>query len=300
MRALVLFTLMFSFSTLASAAPRRVAVASPALQEKAAAIRAAGDDLFIAGSFESALDHYRRGLALWEHPTLHFSAGLCALELRDWLTAIASFEAALAFDDGLSGDDRAEANRYLETARAKTAMLDLVSTQGAELFVDGTRASRNDVRVLAGTHVVTARRGGIEASETVHVAMGERRAVRPLLHVDEVRPRWSRWKPWTVLVTGTLVAAAAIPLYGRMYERAERAEQSAAGCFGCDGREYDALRAESASYRRYGTIALGVGGAIAVTGIILVAANTTVHERRPLPVVALAPSGITLGLTSAW
>lgn len=300
MQTFALFLVIALSTTLAEATPRQIAAASSGQRERAQQLRLQGDELFIAGSFEAALDHYRRGLALWEHPALHLSAGLCALELRDWLAAIASFEAALAFGDGLLPDDRAKARHYLKGARAKTAVLEVSSAQGAALFVDGKQVAAGELRVLPGAHVVTARSRAVEASEAVHLTAGEHRHVRPVLEVAHVGTRWSTWKPWAVFAGGVLVAAASIPLYRNMYELADRAEQAARGCFGCDGREYDALRTESTAYRRYGTIALGAGGVLAITGIVLVAANTTVSERRPLPMLAVAPSGVTLGVSAAW
>lgn len=264
-------------------------------------LRAAADEHFVAARFETALAGYERALAKWNHPKLHFSIGLCQLELRDWAAAADAFEAALRGESGLTEREIAEARNYLATAVERTATLELDNDQGATVFVDGLPVSTRTVRVLPGTHVVLAKRGSISATETVQVAATETLKVAPVLREVHVSSRWSRWKPWVVAGLGASVGLTALPLYHLQRERISDAKQVAEGCIGCDrGDRYDALLADADRFGRYGLLALGVGGGLALTGLILVAINRPTQELRALPRISASGDGVSVGLAASW
>src|SRR5207249_10602838 len=46
---------------------------SPEIQAKAEALLAEGNELFAKRAHEAALEKFKQGLALWDHPLLHFN-----------------------------------------------------------------------------------------------------------------------------------------------------------------------------------------------------------------------------------
>lgn len=264
-------------------------------------LRAAADEHFVAARFETALVGYQRALATWNHPKIHFSIGLCQLELRDWPAAADAFEAALDGQSELTEREVAEARDYLETALARTATIELVNEQGATLFVDGKLVSARAVRVLPGNHVVVAKRDGISTTETIHVAATENRRVVPVLREVRVSTRWAKWKPWLVVGLGVGVGLASVPLYQLQHDRITEAKYVAEGCIGCDrGDHYDALLADADRFGRYGALALGIGGGVALTGLILVAINRPTQELRALPRVSATRDSVSLSMAASW
>lgn len=281
-------------------------------QAAASALVETASDLFVQRHYLGALDTYRKALALWNHPALHFDVALCLLELDRPVEALEQLEQALVYGKHPLGDDLyANALEYRKLLSNQIGEV-VVTCDDAEVAVaiDGRAVAsciqRPVTRVAPGEHfVVGSRRGYLTETRKVSVFGGRRTTVAiapvPLDQAGiEVR-RWPVFVPWTVLGAGILVGGAAG--FARLAATNDMAAYDTAIRQGCRTTGCDVTMVNEPLRRRAireNQIAIGigaVGAAAVITGSVLLYLN---RAERIYPTVETAPGGATFGVRGTF
>lgn len=257
-------------------------------QERALAIYKRGNERFAEGRHADAVVEYRAALSLWEHPAIQYNLAVALIHLDQPLPAADHLDAALRFGEApLGAEIFSQARINQKLLAGQLSVLEVrcdapetrVMLDGELLFTAPGSQSR---RLRPGRHQLVAERAGFLADTRALLLLpGERaeQAVRPRpLSSVVTRRRFAWWKPAVVLGAGLVVATAAgLPLWfsGRgdieAYDRAVDANCQTVSCTPeqvGDGDRRGAIKSG---------VAIGmfsVGGALAIAGVSLFAANT--------------------------
>jgi tetratricopeptide (TPR) repeat protein len=205
-----------------------IAAEAPSLEERAGAHLEAGNAKLEAEDFAGAIAEYRAGFALYPRASLLFNIGLAQLQLGKTIEAAEAFEGVLARPE-TTPEVAAEARDQLESIQKKLAVVAVSGGHGAVLAIDGqprgTLPLKSSVRVLPGSHAVTATKEGYRPFERrISSAPGARvdlvAELEPLPPPPKPRPRYWLWGTLgAVLVAGAVIGLVATQRSDRMGPR---------------------------------------------------------------------------------
>lgn len=269
---------------------------SDADQKKALDLYRDGNTEFVDDHFAQALAKYEEALKFWDHPAVRFNAAICLDNLERPLEAYEFMQAAMRFGPDPIGKDHFDRGRkLLERLDLKTNLLEIHSQQpDAEVSLDGKRLALVDgaatQRVLVGEHQIVAVKPDYQTKTMpVVVHAGPTTKVVIEMKVEEaarrVVRRWSRPLPWEVLSSGVVVAGAGGVLYGLASHEYSLYSRDATSCAdhsgiagycppGASNSHLQTLRSRASTLADGEYVALGVGGAIAAAGFIMILANS--------------------------
>jgi hypothetical protein len=236
-------------------------------------------------NWSGALGAFERAYELAPHYAVLFNIGVCLKQLQRYPEALAAFERYLAEGgDQIRPEKRTEAEQAITDLRSFLSRVRIVvNVSGAEILVDGqSRGSSPLAEPLvlgAGHHVVEARAAGYGAGrmEFDLGGAGERDVTLELLSVDDGGPgpetggevggpAWSDdWLGWTLGGTGLAAAAVGLGLVGAAVVKSSDADGEP------DMTAANGMYDDAATLTLAGGIVAGVGGALLVTGIVLLA-----------------------------
>ncbi|WP_224367360.1 hypothetical protein [Hyalangium versicolor] len=261
---------------------------SPKQQADATMLFNAGNRDYEKALFLSAADFYRKALAQWEHPAIHYNLALALMDTGRKLELREHLEAAVRYGSGPLEQKLFEHAKQLKTFIEKQLVRVDVSCEaaGVSVSMDGrllfTSPGRYEGWELPGSHVFLATQEGYPPNQRTRVT---REGESITLHIQGVyddvqltryRRKWAAWKPWSVLGVGAaLVAGGAFThLQGRSDIRAFDDTVKRSGDTGLKlTPDLDALRSRGMRLQKVGVGAYGVGGAAIVAGVILTIVN---------------------------
>jgi hypothetical protein len=275
-------------------------------QDKASALYEEGNKLFAQQAHAAALDKYKQAIALWEHPLIRFNMAVTEIRLERILDAADNLEKALTYGDKpFKPELYQQALDYQKLVKNQVGYVEVTCEQaGARLLFDGKPwfdcPGTKKVRVLAGEHTIVGEKKDFLTTSTKIVVDGgetarEKVALVPLDSAVVLKYPYRRWFPWTTAGVGVAIAVggAAVWLAGKNQMEDFETEYSVQCQNGCEpgltAPEHRSLAAQRDSAELKGQIGVamvGVGGAVAVTGIVLVILN---RPQRVLPNVEVAP-----------
>lgn len=251
-----------------------------------------------------AMELYEQALALWDNPDIRWNLALVLDDLGNYLAAHQQLERALRWDAALGSERAREVrDRMQALERQRLARIAAHSeVSGAEVTLDGQPwfrgAGRDSSLVVPGTHyVASTRRGYIPTTVAVVVTAGEHYRVTLRMVTDnviEVR-HWSRWKPWSVIAAGTLMAVVGAGLEQRALAHRDAAANAVVDSCAApvceptrNPHSYDRAVTES----RLATGAFASGGIAVAAGLALMWLNQPRAYRAEAPAspVELIPS----------
>jgi tetratricopeptide (TPR) repeat protein len=250
----------------------RAAGAQTGDADAAAASFAAGEAAVAENDYVAALEHFEAAFRARPHDAVRFNMAVCLEALGRFRDAWLQYRAAMASEQ-LDDAERADARASAERLRGRLAVLDVTSSAGAEIRVDGDPrcAAPCETEADPGEHEVSAHAAdGRTASRDVTVARGE----TVELALDLPAPPSAAQRPsgmgWLSIVGGSLAAigiGAAIGLGVHTQALADRYatyERSAPQWLYDDGVLMQALTNGS-------LVVAGVGVALVVIDAVLAA-----------------------------
>jgi hypothetical protein len=276
------------------------------VQTKATALYDEGNELFAQQAHAPALAKYKEAIALWEHPKIRFNMAVTEIRLDRVLDAADDLEKALKFgDQPFTKDLYQSALDYQALVKGRVGYIEVEATEpAAHVFLDGKpwfdSPGKKTMRVLAGEHAISGEKPNFLASTRKVVVSGgstanEKLKFLPLDSAVVLKYPYRRWIPWTMVGVGLGVGLAGAGTYflgkNQMDQfQADYATQCANGCEpGLTDPSHRPLASERDSAELKGKIGIamgGVGGAVAITGIVLAILN---RPTRELPNVEVAP-----------
>ncbi len=288
---------------------------SEANKKQALSFYKRGNAHFEESRYAQALTEYLQAIRRWDHPAIRFNMAVCYINLKRPMEAYRNLRSALRFGAAPLGAHYKQARTYLQLIKGRLGQLTVECAEpGARVTLDGTvlftgpgSATR---LLLTGKHVVVAAKVRfITATRTIQLHSGAREHLRiRLLKVTravKMKRRWARWKPWTVLGAGALVALVGVPLILKANAVFDRyndlfREQCSQGCTSAnEPQELVDLHNEGRAWRAAAWTGFIAGGAIAATGVTLLIVNiprpvrvdsTDRSPRRPRPRATVMPA----------
>jgi tetratricopeptide (TPR) repeat protein len=256
-----------------------------------------GNALFLEGQHRDALARYQEAIASWDHPAIRFNIVRALILLDRPVEAFENLEQALRFGSApLEDTVYAEAQNYHRLLRGQIAEIEVRCSQaGVRVTVDGQEFTScpgsRSARILPGSHQIVAKKDGhLTLTEDVVVLPAQREevdvALQTLTEAAVTERRWKPAMPWLVTAGGALVAGAGALLQLRakadLNQYSEDISRICAS--GCQPDEIPAGTANLASrgeaMNRAAIATMAAGGAIGVTGIILLVMN---RQRTVIP-----------------
>jgi hypothetical protein len=276
------------------------------VQDKASALYEEGNTLFAQQAHAPALDKYKQAIALWEHPLIRFNMAVTEIRLDRILEAADDLEKALKYGDKpFKPELYQQALDYQSLVKGRVGFIEASCDEaGARLLLDGKPwfdcPKSNKIRVLAGEHAIVGSKDGyLTASTKVVVEGGEtvQQKVKlvPLDSAVVLKYPYRRWIPWTMTGLGLAVGLGGV---GTWFVGKNQMDQFEADYYtqcqlGCEHNltapEHRSLKAQEQGAHLKGQVGIammGIGGAVAVTGIVLAIMNRPIRE---LPNVEVAP-----------
>jgi hypothetical protein len=278
----------------------------PDVQAKARALYEEGNTLFAQQSHAPALDKYRQAIALWEHPLIRFNMAVTEIRLERILEAADDLEKALKYGDKpFKPELYQQALDYQTLVKGRVGYIEASCDQAqAKLLLDGKAwfdcPKTEKIRVLTGEHTILAEKPGFLTSSKKVVVDGgelvqEKVKLVPLDSAVVLKYPYRRWIPWTMTGIGVAVGLGGVGTWflGKNQMDQFEADYSAQCQNGCEpgltAPEHRSLAAQRDSAELKGQIGIammGVGGAVAITGVVLAIMN---RPTRILPNVEVAP-----------
>jgi len=276
-------------------------------QDKASALYEEGNQLFAQQAHAPALAKYKEAIALWEHPLIRFNMAVTEIRLERILDAADDLEKALRYGDKpFKPELYQQALDYQALIKGRVGFVEASCEQDkARLLFDGKPwfdcPGTQKIRVLAGEHAIVGEKEGYLTASTKVVASGGQTVSRkiklvPLDTAVIVKYRYRRWIPWTVFALGLVIGGGGGGVWYLGKQEMDQFEKEfTATCQnGCEPGLTDPSHAALAAKRDdavlRGQIGIGVaslGGAVAITGIILAIMN---RGQRVMPNVEVAPA----------
>ena len=276
------------------------------VQDKASALYEEGNTLFAQQAHTSAIEKYRAAIALWDHPLIRFNMAVTEIRLERILEAADNLEKALKYGDKpFKPELYQQALDYQALLKGRVGFIEASCDQTeARLLLDGKPwfdcPGTKKMRVLAGEHAVTGEKKDYLTQSTKLVVGGDKTAsakvkLVPLDTAVVLKYPYRRWIPWTMMGMGLAVAAGGAGTWflGKNQMDDFEAEYTAQCQNGCEPgltapehRSLAALHDGAVLKGQIGIAMMGVGGAVAVTGIVLAIMN---RPTRVLPNVEVAP-----------
>jgi hypothetical protein len=285
---------------------------APDVQQKATALYDEGNELFAQQAQNPALEKYKQAIALWEHPKIRYNMAVTEIRLDRVLDAAEDLEKALKWgDQPFTKTDYQNALDYQALLKGRIGYIEIeCSEPGGHVFFDGKpwfdAPGKKKMRVLAGEHAVSGEKPNFLASTRKIVVAGgatttEQLKFVPLDSAVVLRYPYRRWIPWTMAGIGLgvgLAGAGTLVLgnNGISQFEADFATQCAKGCEpGLTDPSHRSLASERDSAelkQKIGIAMIGVGGAVAVTGVVLAILNRPTRELPNVEVTPKAGGGV--------
>jgi tetratricopeptide (TPR) repeat protein len=276
-------------------------------QDAALALYKEGNAFFAQDQYKEALEKYVQALAIWDHPAIRYNAAVCLINLDRPVEAYEDLEAAMRFGEPPLGADLfKQGQSYKKLLAGRIAEVEVTAkSPEARVTLDGQpmlNGSGTTTRhVLSGDHQVVAEKPGYQTeTKPVHVNGGDHVTIvidlHPIEKAGELRRRFPRWVPWTVLGAGGAIAISSLPLL--LAARSAYNDYDAGVgkyCYpsGCPPAplpsQYPADRHRGDTLQSSGFVAIGVGGALVASGVALIVLN---QPRLVTPIY----TGETIGL----
>lgn len=276
------------------------------VQQQASALYEEGNTLFAQQAHTPALEKYTAAVALWDHPLIQYNLAVTLIRLDRILDAAAHLERALRFGDKpFKPELYQQAMDYQSLLKGRVGNLDGSCDDTVKtLLLDGRNwfscPGSQKLRVMAGEHTIVGERPGyLTKSQTVVVPGGSSATAKmrlmPLESAVILKYRYRRWIPWTMTAVGLSVALTGLGTWfignnAMTQFETDYTLQCMNGCEpGLTDPSHRSLRAQESSAEFKGTLGIGmigVGGAVAVTGIVLAIMN---RPHRILPDIEVAP-----------
>jgi hypothetical protein len=286
-------------------------------QDKASALYEEGNQLFAQQAHAPALEKYKAAIALWDHPLIRFNMAVTEIRLERILEAADDLDSALRYGDKpFKPELYQQALDYQALVKGRVGFVEASCDQpGTRLFLDGKPwfdcVGTKKQRVLAGEHAITGeKKEFLTQSEKVVVAGGKTESRKitlvPLDSAVVLRYPHRRWVSWTMTGAGLAVglAGAGTWFLGKNQMDQFEADFSAQCQNGCEPGLTDpshrslAAQRDSAELKdKIGIGMMAVGGAVAVTGIVLTILN---RPERVLPNVEVQPKTGGAVTTVGW
>jgi len=238
-------------------------------------------------NWAGALAAFQRAYDLAPHYAVLFNIGFCRKQLQRYPEALEAFQRYLAEGgDRIRPEKRAEAEQAIADLRLLLAeVVVVVGVDGAEVLVDervrGTSPLREPLVLGAGHHVVAARAAEHRDDRIeFDLAPGERRELRLTLEPlaaaapapepepspgEEPAAWYHDWLGWTFGGVGLVAAGVGAGFAGAAALQEGDADDEPS--IETQRTMYD----EASSGRLLGGLLAGVGGALLLTGIVLLA-----------------------------
>ncbi len=258
---------------------------SPEAQQKARALFDAGNASLAESIFTDASEKYLQALRHWDHPAIHYNLALALMKLDRPLEVHEHLISAMSYGPAPLGADKYEnASQFKGFLDTQLVRVTISCDQpGATVTLDGrtlfVAPGRYEGLVRPGTHSVIATQDGYLTTDKSRSLMpGEQATFDLKLYterdVTRFRRRWPVWMPWTVMGSGLLVAAGGGLFHLQTSQSYSDFDAGITQCGGCDpAPPLKAARARGDNLQRvtFGTYALG--GAVFVTGVVLLTLN---------------------------
>ncbi|MFH2010649.1 MAG: tetratricopeptide repeat protein [bacterium] len=263
---------------------------SAADRSKALALYKEGNKHFEDSQYKEALARYLQAVKLWDHPAIRYNIAECYVNLERPLAAHRNLKRALRFGEAGLKTHYKQARTYLRLLSGRLGRIEVACREpGAKVTLDGvllfTAPGKARRTVQVGKHVVVVSKPKF-LTETRTLTVLPRKTIRlnlaplPLRTIIKMKRRWKRWIPWTVLVSGAVVAAAVgVPLivlakssfnkYDTNFET-----ECSNGCFPSErsGAQADLLP-QARNMRDSGIALVAISGAVIAAGVTLVLLN---------------------------
>jgi hypothetical protein len=305
-------------------APKPWAAGVPeAEQTKALATYKEGNAEFQESRYAQALTKYREALKHWDHPQIRFNTAVSLINLDQPLEAYEHLLAAIKYGDAPIGAEAfAQALTYKKLLLGQLANLEVTSdVADAEVTLDGKPLFKGVGKaaqlVIPGTHQVVASKPGF-VTETASLVLLPGKDTVHAVHLLPIKintkmvRRWKARTPWLVIGAGAgalalggvaeLLSSQEFKTYDQLF-----AAQCPRGCGPTmpPGQQTVASSTESHHTRGrvenvLGVSLLGIGGAVAIAGLVGVYLNLprSVVEHGPAITPAIGPGGA--GATVSW
>lgn len=240
-----------------------------------------------------AVSRYREALAHWDHPNIHFNLAIGLMSMDQPVETYEHLQQATRYGAKPLEEERYQhAKNYLALLEKQLARVQIrcdvpegtVELDGRQLFP--TPGEWNGL-VRAGRHTLVARRDGYVTNQSVRVLEGGQTVriqleLKTLAQLTERKRRWSAWKPWAVVGGGAAVLAAGAVFASSGNEKMRAYDRQAshdcgepAFCTGDDPKvaRLAQMKKEAQNQQTIGVAGYAAGGAVLVTGAVLVYLN---------------------------
>ena len=288
-------------------------------QRAAVALFEAGNGLLKESIFLKAVENYRKALALWDHPGIHYNLALALLNLDQPIEVHEHLMKAMAYGpEPLENEKFEYARNYKTLVEKQLARVEITcDSPGAVVTMDGQKLfvapGRYAGMVRPGAHSILATREGYVPSDMSRTILpGETTKLDLKLYTNDdliqYRRRWPAATPWLVVGAGVAMAAGSGWMHMQARDNLGTFDRGIIACGGCllTPNLADTLnRGKTLQTAAIGGYALG--GAALVTGAVLVYLNQPEPYRvdpkdKQLEVVGISPvlSGETRGVQALF
>jgi hypothetical protein len=276
-------------------------------QDAALALYKDGNAFFAQSQYKEALEKYVQALAIWDHPAIRYNAAVCLINLDRPVEAYEDLQAAMRFGvDPLGATLFQQGQSYEKLLAGRIGEVEVTAkSPDARVTLDGqpvlTGAGTTTRHVLGGDHQLVAEKPGYQTeTKPLHVNGGDHVTIvidlHPLERVGELRRRFPRWVPWTVLGAGGAIALVGLPLLldaRSAYNSYDAGVSMYCNPSGCPPAplpsQYPADRHRGDMMQNTAIAAFSVGGALVASGVALIVLD---QPRLVTPVY----TGETIGL----
>jgi hypothetical protein len=247
-----------------------------------------GNALLKNSQFKQAAEKYHQGLAVWNHPGLHFNLALALINLDDQPVELyEQLKMAVQYGKEPLGDEKFErAQDSLKLVKKQIAEVDVrctvqgvvVALDGKELFRVGDAPGQWRGFLIPGQHTVTAAKPGFATTERSRVLLPGQPETFDLkvYTADELigyRRRWPLWRPVSVTALGAamLITGGVLTLETRSrfnaYDDYSTSKCASGGC--TDDPELARLRSEGKRFQNVSAFFYAFGGVSLAAGVVL-------------------------------
>lgn len=314
MRLVVLLLVLLTATPALAEEPEWYRGVDKAKQKEATELFRQGNTLFEQNEYARAIELYRKAVAIWDHPGIHFNLAVSLVNIDRVVEAYHQLDAAMKFGAaGLETPQRfKEALTYKKLLEGRLAIFLVDAPQdGITLTLDGKKIDKGKKHiVMPGAHALVATKPGYATITKTLTMLGgnivERIEFTPAQRLTEIKRRYRTWVPWTLVITGGIVGLAgggAITLarsHESDFERQFGAECPNGCVFEDPTKNVDwELRDRARLEHKIGLVMAGVGGAVALTGLVMVALNQPRIIEVPIT-LGVTPTGATATFTARF
>jgi tetratricopeptide (TPR) repeat protein len=256
-------------------------------QEAALALFQAGNTLLKESIFLKAVENYRKALALWKHPAIHYNLALALMNLDQPIEVHEHLVEALRYGpEPLENEKFEYARNYKTLIEKQLARVDIsCDSPGAIVTMDGQTLfvgpGRHQALVRPGAHSILATREGYVPSDMSRTILpGETAKLDLKLYTDDdliqYKRRWPVATPWLAVGAGVVVAAGSGWLHLQARDSLTTFDQGVDERGGVQLAQVPDLQSSLNRGNTFQNLAIGgyaLGGAALITGAVLVYLN---------------------------